>query len=178
MSMARSTTSSRSASTAHAARVWRALPTHGADARRWHGRAGSRETAHSIRRSSTSALLQACSMRSMAADAPRRVLMTADTVGGVWTYALELARELVAHGVEVHIATMGGPIRASQRTNLPDVTLHESRNRLEWMQDCWDDVARASEWLMALEDDIGPEVVHLNQYAFGALPFAAPTVLV
>jgi len=114
----------------------------------------------------------------MAADSPRRVLMTADTVGGVWTYALELARELVAHGVEVHIATMGGPIRASQRTNLPDVTLHESRYRLEWMQDCWDDVARASEWLMALEDDIGPEVVHLNQYAFGALPFAAPTVLV
>ena len=106
------------------------------------------------------------------------MLMTADTVGGVWTYALELAREFVALGVEVHIATMGAPLSAHQRTNLPDVGLYESRYRLEWMQDCWDDVARAGEWLMALESDIHPDVVHLNQYAFGALPLDAPTVLV
>ena len=30
---------------------------------------------------------------------PRRVLMTADTVGGVWTYAIELARGLAERGV-------------------------------------------------------------------------------
>ncbi len=38
---------------------------------------------------------------------PRRVLMTADTVGGVWTYALELARALSERNVSVVIATMG-----------------------------------------------------------------------
>jgi hypothetical protein len=39
----------------------------------------------------------------------KKVLMTADTVGGVWTYALELAAGLGEHGVEVAIATMGAP---------------------------------------------------------------------
>ena len=37
-----------------------------------------------------------------------RVLMTADTVGGVWTYALDLARKLAGRGCEVTLATMGG----------------------------------------------------------------------
>src|SRR5256885_706022 len=36
-----------------------------------------------------------------------RVLMTADAVGGVWTYALELARALVPHGLFTTLATMG-----------------------------------------------------------------------
>ena len=40
--------------------------------------------------------------------------MTADTVGGVWTYALELARALEPHGVEIALATMGRPLSASQ----------------------------------------------------------------
>src|SRR5437868_5547300 len=35
----------------------------------------------------------------------RRVLMTADTVGGVWSYALELSRALGKCGVEVGLAT-------------------------------------------------------------------------
>ena len=38
---------------------------------------------------------------------PRRILMTADTIGGVWSYALELAQGLARHGVEVALATMG-----------------------------------------------------------------------
>ncbi|MER8608904.1 glycosyltransferase family 1 protein, partial [Mesorhizobium sp. M1233] len=29
---------------------------------------------------------------------PRRILMTVDAVGGVWRYALDLARQLVAGG--------------------------------------------------------------------------------
>ena len=37
----------------------------------------------------------------------RRILMTADTIGGVWTYALEFARALGPHGIEVTLATMG-----------------------------------------------------------------------
>ena len=30
-----------------------------------------------------------------------QILMTADTVGGVWTYSIELARSLEEHGVKV-----------------------------------------------------------------------------
>ena len=38
----------------------------------------------------------------------RRVLMTADTVGGVWTYSLDLARALGEYGIEVALATSFG----------------------------------------------------------------------
>jgi glycogen synthase len=110
----------------------------------------------------------------------RRVLMTADTVGGVWTYALELANALGPHGVEVHLATMGAPVRpdqAERAAELPNVTLHESAYRLEWMEQAWEDVRAAGEWLLALERTVRPDVVHLNGYAHGALNWKAPTVV-
>ncbi|HET9225405.1 MAG TPA: glycosyltransferase family 1 protein, partial [Thermoanaerobaculia bacterium] len=46
---------------------------------------------------------------------PRKVLMTADTVGGVWNYALELARGLADQGIEVALASMGNPLDELQR---------------------------------------------------------------
>src|SRR5690606_37302952 len=118
---------------------------------------------------------------SMAAKRMPRVLMTADTVGGVWTYAVELAHELEARGIRVAIATMGAPLSRHQRTEIATsrrITLFESEYRLEWMQDCIADVEAAGEWLLQLERDFEPDIVHLNQYAFGALPFAAPTLMV
>ena len=36
-----------------------------------------------------------------------RILLTADTVGGVWTYAQELAAGLVRRGVEVTLVSFG-----------------------------------------------------------------------
>lgn len=105
-----------------------------------------------------------------------RVLMTADAVGGVWTYALDLCRALGGFGVEVLLATMG-PRPAP--TRLPgNVTLVESDYRLEWMDSPWEDVARASDWLLSLERVFRPDVVHLNGYVHAALPFAAPKVVV
>jgi glycogen synthase len=112
---------------------------------------------------------------------PLRVLMTADTVGGVWTYAVDLARALDARGVHVVLATMGAALRPDQHAQLaamPRITLHESRWRLEWMEQPWDDVTKAGDWLLALERRWRPDLVHLNQFAFGALPFAAPTLVV
>ncbi len=117
----------------------------------------------------------------MAARRAPRVLMTADTVGGVWTYAVELARELDARGVQVAIATMGAPVSAHQREELAGtrrVSLHESNYRLEWMQDSTADVQAAGAWLLALERKLQPDLVHLNQYAFGSLPFTARTLMV
>jgi len=117
----------------------------------------------------------------MAGERSPSVLMTADTVGGVWTYVVELATELAWRGFTVHVATMGAPLRRDQRAQLAGVsgvTLHESAWRLEWMPSPWDDVDRAGAWLLELEQRLDPDVVHLNQYAFGALPFGAPTLLV
>jgi glycogen synthase len=117
----------------------------------------------------------------MAGSEVRRVLMTADTLGGVWHYAVELIRALRLRGVQVVLATMGAPLTANQHeqlSGLPMLGLHESSYKLEWMQDPWDDVAHAGQWLLALEREYRPHLVHLNQFAFGALPFAAPTLLV
>ena len=44
-----------------------------------------------------------------------RILMTTDTVGGVWTYALELTRALQTHDVDVLLATMGPHPNSAQR---------------------------------------------------------------
>jgi glycosyltransferase involved in cell wall biosynthesis len=107
--------------------------------------------------------------------------MTADTVGGVWTYAVDLARALAGRGVDVALATMGAPVQPHQRAalaGLGGVTLHESAYRLEWMDSPWRDVDLAGQWLLALERQWRPDLVHLNQFSFGALPFRAPTLVV
>jgi glycosyltransferase involved in cell wall biosynthesis len=103
-----------------------------------------------------------------------RVLMTADTVGGVWTYAVELAAALAPHGVEFCLATMGPPPSAAQRAaagSLPNMILRSFDCRLEWMDDPWADVDRAGSWLQDIAAEFRPTVVHLNGYAHGALPW-------
>ncbi|HEX2539519.1 MAG TPA: glycosyltransferase family 4 protein [Caldimonas sp.] len=117
----------------------------------------------------------------MAAEALPHVLVTADTVGGVWSHVIELAGGLSDVGMRVAIAAMGTPVTAAQREQveqLPSVTLHEKTYRLEWMADPWRDVRQAGQWLLRLEAQLRPRLVHLNQFTFGALPFAAPTLLV
>src|SRR5436305_4387287 len=112
---------------------------------------------------------------------PRRVLMTADTVGGVWTYALELARGLGERGVEVALATLGAPINELQREKvdrIPNLRVFEGHFKLEWMDDPWRDVEKSGDWLLNLERRICPDVVHLNGYTHGALPWGSPTVMV
>ncbi len=112
---------------------------------------------------------------------PRRILMTADAVGGVWNYALELGRALAPHGVEVALACMGPRPDAAQRRALAkceNISLHVTQARLEWMENPWDDVARAGEWLLELADRFQPEFVHLNGYAHATLPWSVPVLVV
>lgn len=111
--------------------------------------------------------------------------MTTDTVGGVWSYCVELCRELAQRGVEVALATMGAPLSAEQRraaTELASgrvkVQVYESSYRLEWMPDPWGDVDRAGQWLRDLDAAIAPDVVHLNGYCHGDLPWTAPVLVV
>src|SRR3954469_24939254 len=154
---------------------------HGAGAPWWTGRGGSPPVRATTSRSRRWCRSLPCWIGSMAGKRAPSVLMTADTVGGVWTYAVELARELDARGVRVAIAAMGAPIAEHQRAQLAgcrEVTLFDGGFRLEWMQDPWDEVDAAGEWLMALERDLAPDLVHLNQYAFGALPLRAAKLVV
>ncbi len=110
-----------------------------------------------------------------------RVLMSTDILGGVWSYALELARALRWRGVQVILATMGDSPSAGQHRAacaIPDLIVCESRWRLEWMDAPWHDVARAGRWLRMLERRFRPDVVHLNHYSHGHLNWAAPSVVV
>jgi glycosyltransferase involved in cell wall biosynthesis len=107
--------------------------------------------------------------------------MTADTVGGVWTYALELARALAESGLEVALATMGAAASPEQRSDaqaIPSLELFESSYRLPWMDQPWDDVRRAGDWLLGLASRIGPDLVQLNEPAFGSLAWPVPVVAV
>jgi glycosyltransferase involved in cell wall biosynthesis len=112
---------------------------------------------------------------------PSTVLMTTDTVGGVWSYAIELCGALRSFGIEVILATMGRRLGTHQRTvvaALKNVTVEESAYRLEWMDEPWHDVERAGSWLLSLEALYKPDIVHLNNYAHGALPWGVPVVVV
>jgi glycosyltransferase involved in cell wall biosynthesis len=110
----------------------------------------------------------------------RRVLMTADAMGGVWTYALELAREFGRRGVAVDLATMGRALTDGERraAALAGVTLHERPCKLEWMPDPWRDVDAAGDWLLDLEVRTRPDVVHLSSMSHGALPWRVPCLVV
>jgi glycosyltransferase involved in cell wall biosynthesis len=112
---------------------------------------------------------------------PKRVLMSADTVGGVWTYALELIRALGEQDLEVILATMGAPLNREQRKDirkLHHARVFESNYKLEWMDRPWVDLARAGEWLLDLEARLKPDIVHLNCYVPAALPFQSPKMVV
>jgi glycogen(starch) synthase len=112
-------------------------------------------------------------------ELPKRVLMTADTAGGVWTYALDLARALPE--IEFLIATMGGPATEQRKREaevLENVQLAEGAWKLEWMDAPWADVDAAGDWLRGLELEWRPELVHLNGYAHGAIGWDAPVLIV
>jgi len=107
--------------------------------------------------------------------------MTADTVGGVWSYAMELARVLGSHDVEIGLATMGAPLSREQRKEvrkLANVKVFESQFKLEWMDNPWPDLVQAGQWLLDIERRFKPDVVHLNNYVHGSLPFQAPKLVV
>jgi glycogen synthase len=110
-----------------------------------------------------------------------KILMTADAVGGVWTYALDLARACQTRGMSFVLATMGPPPSAAQAAEalrIPNLRLEVSEYKLEWMPEPWADVDAAGQWLLGLERRERPDVVHLNGFAHGALPFEAPVIMV
>ena len=113
------------------------------------------------------------------------LLLTADTVGGVWTYAVDLLAALrgTAPDVRVTFATLGGPPTDAQRAALapllPADRVFHSDARLEWMDAPWADVDRSGGWLLEIARAARADVVHLNHgLAHGALPWPAPVLLV
>lgn len=111
---------------------------------------------------------------------PRRILMSADTVGGVWQYSVLLGSELRRRGIEVGIATMGKLPSIGQRAEAEraGLSLFNSSYKLEWMDDAWSDVERAGDWLLQIADEFQPDLVHLNGYLHSTLPWQQPHLVV
>lgn len=110
----------------------------------------------------------------------RRILMTADAVGGVWTYALALAQATAPLGCEYLLAVMGPRPAAAQRSEARrrgNVALAVGDFALEWMPEPWTDVERAGAWLRRLCEDWNPDLVHLNGYAHATIDFGRPVLV-
>ena len=110
-----------------------------------------------------------------------RMLMTADAVGGVFGYALELVEGLAEHDVEVVLALVGPAPGAEQRRRIAAAPLAGYGERgyaLEWMDAPWHDLERTASWLVELVDAAQPDLVHLNGFAHGALELGLPKVVV
>lgn len=106
-----------------------------------------------------------------------RILLTTDTVGGVWDYTCTLARSLDDVGHEVLLAVLGEP--GDRRGRLPTgVEVAARPYRLEWMPDSADDVPESTAWVEELARLWNPDVVHLNQFSPALGSFRVPTLVV
>jgi glycogen synthase len=109
------------------------------------------------------------------------ILMTTDTVGGVWTYCMELCKALHPFHVQFHLVTLGDHMQQWQIDEvslLDNVKVYASTYKLEWMNDPWEDIEASGDWLLHLEKRIQPDIIHLNSFCYGALPFHAPKIVV
>ena len=111
----------------------------------------------------------------------QRVLMTTDTVGGVWSYTLDLLREYAGKNVHTLLVSQGRMPTDEQQAEIKRIDKAElvpTQYKLEWMDDPWIDVNHCGELLIQLERDFSPDVIHLNGYAQASLPFRAPKIVV
>src|SRR5438132_5597555 len=109
-----------------------------------------------------------------------RVLMTTDTVGGVWTYSCALASALVDAGLDVHLVTIGPRAGPDRTAMLRDqrVRLTESDLALEWQDPQGSDVANARRVLSRLEAEVAPDIIHLNSFREAGFDWNAPVLVV
>ena len=109
------------------------------------------------------------------------VLVTADTIGGVWTYARELVSGLVRRGVRVTLVSFGeipAPAQMEWMEGLRGLDFRPTAFRLEWMQEAPQDLDASTEYLQSVVEEVRPDLLHLNQYCYGSLPVDVPRIVV
>lgn len=109
------------------------------------------------------------------------ILVTADTLGGVWTYTRELVTGLVRGGDRVTLVSFGDiPTVAQTRwmEELPNLHYRPTAFKLEWMSDSEADMEASSQYLEALIREIRPDLLHCSQFYYGALNCDVPRVVV
>lgn len=100
-------------------------------------------------------------------DDKMKILMTTDTVGGVWTYVMSLCKCLEHYNVEIHLLSMGGMLSEEQQAQVNAIScicIYQSSFKLEWMQSCERDVQSAREWVAFMYNKIRPDIIHFNNF--------------
>ena len=109
------------------------------------------------------------------------VLITSDTVGGVWTYTQELVTWLVHAGHQVTLVSFGKlpvPHQTAWMQNLPGLDYRPTEYRLEWMEIAERDIEESKRYLELLIAEVKPDVLHFSQYCYGDLATNIPKVVV
>lgn len=107
------------------------------------------------------------------------ILMTADAVGGVWSYALTLCAALPQY--RFVLAVMGPPPSAAQHEAalaLRNVVLEERDYRLEWMEGAAADLSASRRWFSELARRYGAALIHCNGYAHARTDAHCPVLAV
>lgn len=110
-----------------------------------------------------------------------RVLMTADAVGGVWQYAIDLAAGLRPHGIAITLAVLGPSPSADQRAaaEASGVSLVPLDLPLDWTARTPGEVEEAGKAVARLTEEVKPDILHLNSPALAAgASFPCPVVAV
>ena len=111
-----------------------------------------------------------------------RLLMTTDTVGGVWQYSLDLCRHLTRHQVDVILAVLGPAPDEAQRwavSAIRGVSLVEVGGELDWLAPDAASLAASAARLARLARDRHIGLVHLNAPALNACTdFPVPVIAV
>lgn len=109
-----------------------------------------------------------------------RLFMTADAVGGVFQYALDLARGLDSHDVQITLAMLGPPMDESRRALAGEVerlTIVETGLPLDWLAPNEESVVAAAQATSDLAAWHRADIVHLNTPALAIAGFSAPVVV-
>ena len=109
------------------------------------------------------------------------VLITSDTVGGVWTYTQELVTGLVHAGHRVTLVSFGKlplPHQTTWMHTLSGLDYRPTEYRLEWMEVADRDIEDSRRYLELLIDEVRPDVLHFSQYCYGDLDLNIPKVVV
>lgn len=114
-----------------------------------------------------------------------RLLITTDTIGGVWTFTQELSEGLLERGCRIMLVSFGRMPSAAQQQQCDALAKKfgghfkyvPSEIPLEWMDanGCvWE---QGAELLEREAARFAPDLIHSNQFCFGALDVAVPRVV-
>jgi len=114
-----------------------------------------------------------------------RVLMTTDTVGGVWTFTKELVHQLLDRGNRVALVSFGRDPSREQRAwcfrmrqQHGDAFLFEaSTATLEWMSENESAYEDGERVLVDVARRFRPDLFHSSQYCFGRVPLSIPRII-